>query len=122
METNKRYQEIVTRVVSLATGALVLPTLVLREFLGIPKEKALVPFLNRWAYLGWGSLSASIVFGLVYSWLSVKWVKHAWGEPTFFSATTLESSLNSSFVLMMAFFALGIISMCWFFISFNAVT
>ena len=42
IDTNDRYSKIVVTVISLATGSLVLPTLFLREFLGVPKEKALV--------------------------------------------------------------------------------
>ena len=46
VKTNERYNQIVRRVISLATAALVLPALFLREFLGVPKETALAPLLT----------------------------------------------------------------------------
>jgi hypothetical protein len=80
IETNDRYSKIVASVISLATGSLVLPALFLREFLGVPKETALVPFLNWWVYAAWICLAVSILLGLAYAWLSVKWIKLAWGK------------------------------------------
>jgi hypothetical protein len=96
VETNERYSSVVATVISLATGSLVLPVFFLREFLGVPKEKALLPFLNVWAYLGWGCLGGSILLGVIYSWLSVKWVKSAWGEKTCLSEGNLECFMDVS--------------------------
>ncbi len=56
VETDDRHNKIVATGISLATGSLVLPVFFLREFLGVPKEKALAPVLNGWALKGWGSL------------------------------------------------------------------
>lgn len=117
IETNDRYSKIVEKVISLATGSLVLPAFFLREFLGVPKEKALVPFLNCWAYFGWGSLGISILLGLVYSWLSVKWVKRAFGQPTVLPEWFLEFAMDWSFGLMLLLFLVGIIVTVVFFVT-----
>src|SRR5579863_9621600 len=101
IDTNDRYSQVVATVLSLATGSLLLPVLFLREFLGTPKEKPLAPYLNKCAYISWGALGLSILFGLLYSWLSVKWVKRAWGQPTMLSEQTLERGMDWSFVLML---------------------
>jgi len=119
IDTNDRYSKIVATVISLGTGSLLLPALFLREFLGVPKEKALAPFLNCWAYAGWGSLGVSIFLGLVYSWLSVKWIKRAWGQPTVLSERILEGAMDWSFVLMLLLFLVGVGSSVWFFVTFH---
>lgn len=121
VQTNDRYSKIVTTVLSLSTGSLVLPSLFLREFLGVPKEKALAPYLNTWAYIGWGCLGVSILFGLAYSWLSVKWVKSAWGQATWLSEDTLEFLMDCSFVLMLILFLTGIAATVGFFITFHVI-
>lgn len=121
VETNDRYSKIVATVISLATGSLVLPVLFLREFLGVPKEKALAPFLNGWALIGWGSLGISILFGLVYSWLSVKWVKSAWGQATRLSESALEALMDWTFVLMLVLFLTGVIATVIFFVTFHVI-
>jgi hypothetical protein len=109
IETNDRYNKIVTSVISLATGSLVLPALFLREFLGIPKEKALTPFLNYGVYLAWICLGLSILSGLIFSWLSVKWVKLAWGKKILVSERFLERVLDVSFLAMWLLFPVGVV-------------
>lgn len=122
IETNDRYSKIVAALISLSTASLVLPVLFLREFLGIPKEKALAPYLNGWAYLGWGSLGLSILLGLAYSWFSVKWVKLAWHQKIILSEDTLEIIMDVSFVFMLLFFLAGLVSSVWFFAVFHVKT
>ena len=119
IETSDRYNKIVTSVVSLATGSLVLPVLFLREFLGVPKERALAPFLNCAVYTAWTCLACSILLGLAYSWLSVKWVKLAWGQQIAVSGRFLESVLNCSFVAMALLFIVGVVAIVWFFATFR---
>lgn len=118
VETNDRYAKIVSSVTSLATGALVLPTLFLREFLGVPKETALLPSINWLAYVAWGGLSLSIILGLGYSWLSVKWVKFAWGiQIKHFPEARLNSWLDFLFVGMVLCFLAGILFLVFFFVT-----
>lgn len=121
IDTNDRYSKIVSSVVSLATGAIILPVLFLREFLGVPKEKALLPFLNCWAYVSWFCLGASVLLGLFYSWLSVKWVKLAWGfQIKHFPEDRLDRWLNVFFVGMVMCFLAGIGFLVWFFVTVHA--
>ena len=118
IDTNDRYSKIVSSVVALATGALVLPALFLREFLGVPKETALLPFLNCWVYVSWLCLGASVLLGLFYSWLSVKWVKLAWGfQIKHFPESRLNRSLDVLFAGMVMCFLAGIASLIWFFVT-----
>ena len=117
IETNDRYSKIVNSVISLATGALVLPAMFLRQFLGLQKEKALTPFLTPAAYTSWICLGLSIFFGLAYSWFSVKWIKLAWGQKISVSACSLEWILDVFFLLMLVFFLVGIGANVWFFVT-----
>ncbi len=41
LEVNARYQKVVDTILSLSIGSLVLPTVFLREFLGITKDEGL---------------------------------------------------------------------------------
>jgi hypothetical protein len=117
--TNDRYGKIVATVMSLATGSLLIPAFFLRELLGIPKEKSLVPFLNGYAYCGWLALALAIAFGLVYSWVSVKWVKAAWGQRTVFAESTLEAALECLFGSMLILFFVGVLLSGYFAVTFK---
>jgi len=120
VETNDRYSKIVASVIHLATGSLVLPALFLREFLGAPKETALLPFLNCWVYAAWSCFTVSIFLGLAYAWLSVKWIKLAWGQKIVLSERRLECLLDTTFFLMAVLFLAGIVSLLCFFVTFHA--
>lgn len=115
IETNDRYNKIVSSVISLATGALVLPAVFLRQFLGIPAEKALAQFLTGAVYTSWGLLGCSVIFGLTYSWVSIKWVKVALGEKVLIPEHFLECVLDMLFGLMALCFLGGIGAGVWFF-------
>ncbi len=117
IEVNDRYIKVVNSVISLATGALVLPAFFLREFLGIPKEKALAPLLTCAAYTAWVCLGCCVLIGLLYSWISVKWVKLAWGQEIAVSQRSLERVLDVLFVLMGLLFIAGIVASVWFFVT-----
>ena len=119
IETNDRYSKIVTSVISLATGSLVLPALFLRAFLGVPRETTLLPFLNWWVYAAWICFTASILLGLAYAWLSVKWIKLAWGQKIVLSERRLECLLDTSFLGMAVLFLAGIGSLIRFFVTFH---
>jgi hypothetical protein len=117
IETSDRYSKIVTSVISLATGSLVLPALFLRDFLGVPVETALLRSLNSSAYEAWICLAASIFLGLTYQWLSVKWIKLAWGQKISLSEHRLECLLDTSFVGMAMLFIAGIGLLVRFFVT-----
>lgn len=121
IEVNDRYQKVLGTVIALATAALVLPVLFLREFLAIPKDKGLVGFLDWPIYLSWALLTASVIAGVFFYYLSAKWIKSAWGQPVAISSGRLESSLDWSFWLSVATFILGIVSFLLFITSFRHV-
>jgi hypothetical protein len=55
----------------------------------------------------------------MYSWLSVKWVKSAWGQPTMLSSR-LEFLMDVSFVLTMLLFLVGVGAIVCFFVTVRA--
>jgi hypothetical protein len=122
IETADRYNKIVTSVISLATGAFLLPVMFLRQFLGIPAERALKPFLNCAAYVSWACLGCSVLCGLAYSWLSIKWVKQAWGQKVTLPERWLEGLLNLFFGLMFLLFVIGIVASVYFFVTVHAAS
>jgi len=67
--------------------------------------------------LGLFFLGCSVIFGLSYSWLSVKWIKQAWHQKTLLSENCLERMMDWFFVLMMLFFFTGIAASIWFFVT-----
>jgi hypothetical protein len=119
IETNDRYSKMVSSIISLATGALVLPILFLRNFLALSNDKPILPLLDWHAYAAWFFLVVSIFLGLAYSWLSVKWVKLAWGQAIWLSEGVLELLLDASFVGMAISFLAGIALMVCFFVRFH---
>jgi uncharacterized oligopeptide transporter (OPT) family protein len=119
IETNERYHKIVASVISLSTGALMLPVLFFREFIGLEKSQAIAPHLNSKMYTGLLCLALSILFGLIYSWLSVKWIKLAWHQKIKFSEGWLEFLMDASFVLMGIAFLVGVLAIIYFFTTFT---
>lgn len=119
IEVNDRYQKVVGAVLALATGSLVLPALFLREILGVPRDRALVTYLDRYVYLSWGLLCASILLCIVFYYFSAKWVKSAWAQPTILSSNCIERLLDWSFWFSVAGFILGVLSFLWFIVSFQ---
>lgn len=76
---NASYQKVVDTIISLASAALVLPVLILRDFMGIDDDKALMTFLNWKAWIAWMALGLSIALGAGYYFSSAKWTKN--GQP-----------------------------------------
>lgn len=117
IETNDRYNKLVNTIMSLATSVLILPVLFLRQFLCIPSGKALSVFITWAMYLSWIFLCASILLGLLYSWVSIKWIKRAYGQNISISDNRIELILDIFFVGMFISFLLGIIACVWFFVT-----
>ncbi len=111
---NERYQKLVDLMIGLATGSLVLPPLFLKTFLSVPDKDPLLIYLDTAAYLAFSCFVATIALGICFHYTSVKWVKHAWGQPGRVSAKALERILDWSFCLMAAAFIGGLVSFGWF--------
>ncbi len=122
IDVNDRYQKVLGTVITLATTAPVLPMLFLREFLAVPKDKGLLGFLDYRVYASWVLLSISVVAGIVFYYLSAKWIKLAWGEPVSISSGRLEFLLNLSFWLSVGAFVLGTACFLWFVTIFRQVS
>src|SRR5438874_3359488 len=93
IEVNDRLCALVDVLLGLSTGALVLPTVFLRSFLGVPETRPLVPLLRPSAYVAVAAFLVAILLGLVFRYTSAKWVKHAWGKPTKIGPVGLERIL-----------------------------
>jgi hypothetical protein len=108
IEVNDRYQRVVDLLISLATGALVLPPLFLKEFLGV-KDEPIALFLDYWAYVSLAGFASAILFGILFHYTSAKWVKHAYDRPVRFLGSHLEVLLEWLFWLTVVTFVLGIV-------------
>lgn len=80
IDTNDRYRELVSAILSLSTAALFLPILLAREFLGVPEKTPLKDALIWTAYCGWGLLAVSILCCIAFYYFSAKWARIAWKQ------------------------------------------
>jgi hypothetical protein len=53
LKTNEQYQELIKIVINLATAALVLPVVFIKDFLGLKEGEYIKPHLNLLAYSAW---------------------------------------------------------------------
>jgi hypothetical protein len=119
IDANDRYQKVVSTIMGLATAALVLPVLYLRNFLSVPQEKPLVDYLCGSVYWSWVLLTLSIIAGTIYYYLSAKWIKHAWGQKTLLSSKSIENALDWTFWIQVLFFLLGMGLLVLFFVTYK---
>ena len=118
--TNDRYREVVRMLIGLSTASLLLPVFLAREFLGISQETPLRTVIAPTAYWSWGSLVIAVFSGVMFHYLSAKWVRLAWGQDAsilFFklSDTAAEKALEWSFWVTVAGFFAGIgLTVCFF--------
>ena len=122
IDVNNKYQNAVGVVISLATGAMLLPILFLKEIVK-DEKRSLAHLLNLWAYTGWILLALSILSGILYHYCSAKWVKLSWHHPTDIfgkevSQGLVETCLDVTYFVMMAGFVLGLGSMVFFMVRF----
>lgn len=108
IDVNDRYQRVVDLFIGLSTGALILPALFLKEYLGVPETYPLLMYLEPSAYSSVAAFFLAISLGVVYHYTSAKWVKCAWHQPTYFRSRTLERLLDWSFWLMVLSFMTGL--------------
>jgi hypothetical protein len=108
IDINVRDQKFVDVVISLSTGSLVLPPLLLRTYLGVT-DSPLAMFLDWPVYWSWGLLTAAILSGIAFHYASSKWVKHAWGLPLLIQPRKLEVVMNILFWVMILSFVSGLV-------------
>jgi hypothetical protein len=80
LATNERYRDVVKYLMSLATACLLLPGFFAREFLGVLPGVPLRSAVGWPTYWSWGFLSIAVIAGVVFHYLSAKWVRLAWGQ------------------------------------------
>jgi len=73
LAANTQYQDAMKIVVNLATASLVLPTVLIKDFL--PQGAVIGAYLNKWAYWSWGLLFVSILLFMLFIYASAKYVK-----------------------------------------------
>ena len=123
LDVNDRYSRGVGVVISLSSASLILPIFFLNNIEAIETGRTLASYLTCWVYFGWGLLGLSILAGIYYYYLSAKWTKLAWDQPTHIWKTQVsdkcvENLLDNSYFMMMAGFVLGLIFMIIFMITF----
>lgn len=108
VEVNARYVRLADLLIGLATGALVLPPVFLKTFLGVSDEP-LAMFLTCTSIASMLSFAGSIFFGVTYHLLSAEWVKLAWRRPSILSATWLRRTLATTLALAILSFGAGLV-------------
>lgn len=107
-KSNAQYQKVIGTIVSLATAALVLPVLFLKDFIRIPAEDRLIEHLSGTVYAAWAFLAISILLGTGFYYFSGKWLKNAYGGSTNLDEAQLECALDWTFWLSIGSLLLGL--------------
>jgi uncharacterized membrane protein YciS (DUF1049 family) len=107
LEVTDRYQKVVGLVISLATGSLFLSITIFRDIVGVPEYDGIRNYIDDKIMTSWGLLLAAILFGCIYNYVSVKWVKAALKIKTSLPRCCLETQLDISFWLMNLCFVAG---------------
>jgi len=115
LAVNTNYQEVMKTLMSLVTASLVLPFLLIRNFLGIPDGRPIADYLQPSAYWSWGLLFLSLVCGMVFYWASAKFVKVVSGGPETRTETSFETLRDLSAKIAVLSFVGGLLTLGWFF-------
>jgi len=123
IDTNDRYRELVSAILSLSTAALLLPVFLARELLGVSEQTPLKDIFTCTAYWGWGFLAASILSCVTFYFFSAKWARLAWEQPVgVFSIPVsegfVERALEISLWLAIIGFLLGILFTLLFLVNY----
>ena len=102
LATNERYREVIKTLMTLTTASFLLPVFFAREFLGLDSKTPLRAVADWTLYWSWALLGLSLFAGIVFHYLSAKWVRMAWGQEAGFlrisvSEHFVERSLEGSF-------------------------
>lgn len=94
LDTNDRYRELVSAILSLSTAALLLPVFFAREFLGVPEAKTLTGVFSYEVYVAWGLLGIAVFSCICFFFFSAKWARLAWEQPV----ELIKIPISESFV------------------------
>jgi hypothetical protein len=108
---------------SLSTASLLLPVFLAREFLAIKPEVALKAVISCSVYWSWGLLGLSILSGVVFQFLSAKWVRLAWEKPVGVfglnvTESFIETGLEITFWCCALTFMVGLFFVVYFFANY----
>lgn len=124
-DTNNKYSEVMKSIMGLSTASLLLPVFLSRNFLSIEITKPLTEVFGCFIYAAWILFGVSILSGILFQYLSAKWVRLAWGQKAGMfwsedtSETTIERCMECSFWLSIITFIIGIILTILYFVTFS---
>ena len=96
-KANAEYQKVIASIISLSTATLVLPTIFLKDFVGLKAGVSLRSALSCSVIFAWALLFISIACCLFYYYVSAKWLKQAYGGSVNWSERALETCLDIIF-------------------------
>jgi len=108
---NTNYQDLIKTLMSLTTASLVVPFLLVKNFLVVPGDKSLSQYLPRpAAYCFWAFMFMSLVCDAVFFYASAKFAKVVSGGTEAWSENFLESMRDTAVQGASLFFAAGLVS------------
>lgn len=125
LDTNERYREVVRTLMGLATASLLLPVFFAREFLGIEATIPLKRVFGTGVYWSWVLLVLAIFAGVLFHFLSAKWVRLAWGQSAGVfgipaSENFIENAMEVCFWTTAVAFIVGLVLVIEFFVTYEA--
>jgi hypothetical protein len=121
LTTNDHYSEVMKSLMNLITASLVLPIFFVKNFGAKDQTIAQSPD-HQLAYWSWGVLGLSLLFGLIFYWMSAKYVKVVSGgeEKPFWRKESLhyswfETLRDAATVFTVLYFIVGVVLALWFF-------
>jgi hypothetical protein len=103
---DRNYQDVMNTLMSLTTASLVVPFLLIKNFLAVPKDQPLSKYLPCAAYWFWAFMFASLVCDAVFFYASAKFIKVVSGGP----GADLEPVRDGAIWGASLFFAAGLVS------------
>jgi hypothetical protein len=117
-KANAEYQKVIASIISLSTATLVLPTLFLKDFIGLSAGASLRSSLSCSVIVAWVLLLIAIACCLMYYYVSAKWLKQAYGGQVKWSEQAIEKCLDITFWAAGVTFVLGLLLLLIFIVTY----
>ena len=117
-KANSEYQKVIASIISLSTATLILPTLFLKDFIGLSAGASLRSSLSCSVFVAWALLFIAIACCLVYYYASAKWLKQAYGGSVKWSEQAIETCLDITFWAAGGAFILGLLLLLVFIVTY----
>lgn len=121
IHVNAEYQKVISLITGLATAAFVLPLFFIRDISGVKDGEALWPHLSCTAYASWVFLSIAIASGILYHYVSAKWIKKCFRGETCLTFKALEKWLDGFFWSAGISFIAGLLFLAAFALTLQSV-